>query len=119
MVHDIFQHSTGQTVWSHKYGHNKFPFNDKADALAKQAAATHPLQPRYYVLRRPTEWLASSEAHNAQPQRLAASVVARVQQKLPEQATQSAKCIRLMVEKGVNDPAVGGLASKQMYYECC
>ena len=44
MVYDVLQQRTGQTLWSHQYGHNQCPFNDKADALAKQAAATHPLR---------------------------------------------------------------------------
>ena len=42
-------------------------FNDQADALAKQAAATHPLQSRHCALRRPSEPLAPSGACNVRP----------------------------------------------------
>ena len=69
MVYDALQQRTGQMLWSHQYGHNQCPFNDKADALANQAVATHPLQLRPCILRRPGEPLAPSEFSNVLPKR--------------------------------------------------
>ena len=67
MVYDVLQQRTGQTLWSHRYGPNpQCPFNDK-DALAEQAAATHPLQLSPCVLRRPEEPLAPSGSRNVWP----------------------------------------------------
>ena len=68
MVYDVLWQRTGQTAWSHQYGHNHSPFNDEADALAKQvAAATDRLQLRPCVLPRPGEPLAPSGPRNVQP----------------------------------------------------
>ena len=69
MVRDVLQQRTGQTRWSHQYGRNQCPFNDKADAFGKQAATTHPLQSRPCVLRRPGEPLAPSGSRNVRPKR--------------------------------------------------
>ena len=55
VVYDVLQQRTGQMPWSHPYGHDQCPFNDKTDALARQAAATHPLQLGPCVLRGPGE----------------------------------------------------------------
>ena len=74
MVYDVLQQRTGQTLWSRQYGHTQCPFNDKADALTQQAAATHPLQLRPCVLRRPGEPLAPSGSRNVRPQGNAAGV---------------------------------------------
>ena len=64
MVYGVLHQRTGQTLWSHQYDHTQCPFDDKADALAKQAAATHPLQLRPCVLRRPRESSAPSGSRN-------------------------------------------------------
>ena len=69
MVYEVLQQRIGRRSWSHQYGHNQCPFNDKADALAKQAAATHPLQLRPCVLRRLGESLAPSGSCSVQPKR--------------------------------------------------
>ena len=42
LVYDALQQCTVQTLWPHQYGHNQCSFNDKADALTKQAAAPPP-----------------------------------------------------------------------------
>ena len=68
---------TGQTLWSHQYGHNHCPFDDKVDALARQAAATHPLQSRPCVLRRPGENLASPGSRNVRPKIIAEGAAER------------------------------------------
>ena len=68
VVYGTLQQRTGQTLWSHQYDHSRCPFNDKSDAVAKQAAALHPLQLRPCVLRRPGEPLAPSGSCNVQPQ---------------------------------------------------
>ena len=66
MVYNVLQQRTGQTLWSHQYGHNQYLFNDEEDALAKQAAATHLLQLRPCVLQRPRE-LAPSGPRKVRP----------------------------------------------------
>ena len=46
----FLQTRLGQTLWLHQHGCNKCPFNNKADALAKQVAGAHPLQLRLCML---------------------------------------------------------------------
>ena len=53
--------------WSHQDGRNQCPCNGKADALATQAAATHPLQPRPRVPLGPGEPLAPSGSRTVWP----------------------------------------------------
>ena len=65
LVHDVLQQRTGQTLWSHQYGHDHGPFHGKANLLAKQAAAAHPLQLRSWVPRRLGEPLAPLGSRNA------------------------------------------------------
>ena len=65
--YDVLPQRTGQTLWSHQYGHNQCPVNDKADESDKQAAAMHPLQWRPCVLRTPGEPLAPSGSRNVRP----------------------------------------------------
>ena len=66
--YEIVQQHTGQTLWSHQYGHNNCPFNDK------QAAATHTLQLRLCVFLRPSVPLAPLGSRNIQPKRGAEGV---------------------------------------------
>ena len=104
------QHCTRHTPWSHQYGKNKCAFNEKADELAKQVAATQPLQLRPRVLRRPRQRLASSETHNVRPGRSSASVIAGVQQRLPGQAMQRAQSRHLSDGRDRDqEPSNGGI----------
>ena len=73
-MHDVLQQRTDQMLWSHQYGHDQCAFKDKAEALAQQAAATHPLQLRPCVLRRPGEPLAPSGSRSVRPKGNAAGV---------------------------------------------
>ena len=57
----LAQHRTGRTMGFHQYGQNACPFNDKADALAKQAVASHPRQLRPCVRPKRRAWL---QGHN-------------------------------------------------------
>ena len=104
----ILQHRTGQTLWSHQYGHSTFAANDKVDAWAKKAA-THALQLRPCVHRKPRGPLASLEARKVWPDRSSPCAGACT-------AKDSANAsIRVMVENGTRNSAVEGCASKQMH----
>ena len=101
MVHDLLQHRAGQALCSHQCGHDKYPSNNKADALAKQATATHPLQLRPCVLRRPREPLASSETRIVRRRGGSTNGIAGCNKNCRNrQCRGHSQCIQVRVEKG-------------------
>ena len=90
LVYAFLQSRMVPTLWSYRYGDTKCSLQDKADALARQAAATHLLHLRLCVLRRPRKPLASLETRNVRPRG------DDVAQQLPGQATLQTETMRLV-----------------------
>ena len=114
MVYDVLQQRTGQTLWSHQYDHSRCPFNDKADALAKQAAATPPLQLGPCVLQRTGEPLAPSASRNVRPQGNAEGASGRWSVLAPQQPKGIAKTERAFAP--LRDPAMTD--PKEVQHQC-
>ena len=97
LVYAFLQSRMVPTLWSYRYGDTKCSLQDKADALARQAAATHLLHLRLCVLRRPRKPLASLETRNVRPRG------DDVAQQLPGQATLQTETMRLVAgrERGM------------------
>ena len=86
---------------AHQHGNNQCPFNDNTDALAKQAAATHPLQLRPCVLRRAGESLAPSGSRNVQQKGNAEGVSGHQSVLAPQQPKGTAKTERVFGPLGI------------------